>query len=99
METTGRPLTVKCFSIFWPVPKAAAGRRRIPTPSTGSKVRFHFDEYIMTGDMLINAPSAIKHRGQQFGFLLISNRQILARQFVVGIFLQAFAAIINELIQ
>src|SRR5215475_14289041 len=99
METTGRPFTVKCFSSFWPAPKAAKGSKRAPAPNTGSRVRFNFDEQIMAGNMLVNAPSAIEHRGQQFRFLLISNREIFARQFVVGIFSKATAAVLNELVQ
>ena len=49
--------------------------------------------------MLIYAPSAIEHRGQQFRFLLISNREIFTRQFVVRIFLQAMAALFDEQVQ
>src|SRR5215475_11126336 len=99
METTGRPLTVKCFSSFWPAPNVAMGSKRAPAPNTGSRVRFNLDEPIMAGNMLVNAPSAIEHRGQQFCFLLISNRQIFARQFVVGIFSKATAAVFDELIK
>src|SRR5215470_7444829 len=99
METTGRPFTVKCFSSFWPAPNAAAGSRNIPAPITGSRVRFNFEKQTVAGHMLVNAPSAIEHRGQQFRLLLVSNREIFASQLVVGVFLQPTLALFDELIQ
>src|SRR5579859_4832984 len=99
METTGRRFTVKCFSSFWPAPNAATGKKRTPAPSIGSRVRFNLGEQIMAGNMLVNAPSAIEHRGQQFCFLLISNREIFASQLIVGVFLQPALALIDELVQ
>src|SRR5262249_7068222 len=99
METTGRPFTVKCFSNFWPAPNAAAGKKNTLAPITGSRVRFNLERLTVAGHMLVNAPSAIEHRGQQFRFLLISNREIFTSQLVVGIFLEATAAIFNELIE
>src|SRR5215470_15449452 len=99
METTGRPLTVKCFSSFCPAPNATVGKNKTPAPSTGSTARFHFVEQIVAGTMLVNAPSAIEHRGQQFRFLLIRNREIFTSQFVVGVFFQPALAFLNELVQ
>src|SRR5215468_9640377 len=99
METTGLPLTVKCFSSFWPAPNVAAGKKNTAAPTTGRTVRFNFDKQTVAGHMLVNAPSAIKHRGQQFRFLLISNREIFTSQFVVGVVLQPALALFDELVQ
>src|SRR5215510_8580414 len=99
METTGRPFTVKCFSNFWPAPNAAAGKKNTLAPITGSRVRFNLERLTVAGHMLVNAPSAIEHRGQQFRLLLIGNREIFTSQLVVGVFFQAMAAIFDEEIQ
>src|SRR5262249_27086768 len=99
METTGRPFTVKCFSNFWPAPNAAAGKKNTLAPITGSRVRFNLEGWTVAGHMLVNAPSAIEHRGQQFRLLLIGNREIFTSQLVVGVFLQTALTLFNELVQ
>src|SRR6266849_1743605 len=97
ITTTGRALTVKCFSRCWPA--AAAGRpeqRKVAAASTGRIPRFRSGRRaarprsdreaanpIIPIPMLVDAPFAIHHRGQQFGFLLIGVGQIFARQIVL----------------
>src|SRR5262249_15557002 len=53
----------------------------------------------MRGLILVYAPSAIDHRGQQFGFLLIGSGQILARKLILRLLLEVLAAFSNKLVE
>src|SRR5208283_2234482 len=93
--TKGWSFTVKCRS--WcsglaPQTGAAAQTNR-PTPKAENAIC-----RIPCGCILVLAPSAIHHSGQQFCFLLISAFQIFPGQLVLGMLLQVLLAFSNEFV-
>src|SRR5882762_2779690 len=98
ITTTGRVWTAKCFSICWLAAPAAVKpeQRKTAAPNSEStpgltsrrsagKLKSGHEAviFIFPVPMLVDAPFAIHHRGQQFGFLLIRIGQIFTRQFVL----------------
>src|SRR6516164_4408759 len=92
--TTGWPLTVKCFSNFWSAPDVS-GRSSTPLRI---EVRTGNRDLGNAGLRLISvhAPTAFHHCGQNLCFLLIGGGQIVPRHLVVGVFLEALAAFLDE---
>src|SRR4030095_4657695 len=94
--TTGRPLTRKCLSTFWPAATEASGIRNNPAPSTGASVKVRFLRTARLRVILVYAPASFHHGGQNLCLLLISCGKIVTRDLIVRIFLQALAAFLDE---
>src|SRR5256885_463149 len=105
ITTTGRVLTAKCLSTCW-LAAACAGeipeQKKAAAPSTGSMPRFisesRADRLIIPIPMLVDTPSAIHHRGQQFGFLLIGVGQVFTRQIILRFSAHTALAVSNKII-
>src|SRR6266404_5782356 len=97
--TTGRPLTAKCLSTFWPAANEASGIRSIPALITGRSADAKFWRIAGLTVMLVHAPAAFHHRGQNLCLLLIGGGKIIARDLIVRVFLQALAAFLDEGVQ
>src|SRR5438105_7669103 len=97
--TTGRPLTAKCFSIFWPAANDASGIRSSPAARVGRKAEATVLGTARLTIILVHAPAAFHHSGQNLCLLLIGSRKIIARDLIVGIFLQALAAFLDKRVQ
>src|SRR5450755_832697 len=90
MQTTGWPLTGKCFSKCCVAPEAGAivtVHKNAPALNTGRIFRLFVCAF-----MSVYAPPAIHHRGQQFRFLLVGAGQIFTGQIVARFFLHALFA-------
>src|SRR5215510_14084624 len=94
--TTGRPLTVKCFSIFWPAANAVKGVRSKPAAAIGRIALPSFERTEGLRIILIHAPAAFHHHGQDLCLLLVGSGKIVARYLIVRIFLQALAALFDK---
>src|SRR5882724_12766248 len=97
--TTGRPLTAKCLSTFWPAANEASGIRSMPALITGRSADAKFLRIAGLTVMLVHAPAAVHHRGQNLCLLLIGGGKIIARDLIIGIFLQTLAALLDKGIQ
>src|SRR5215831_16301698 len=94
--TTGWPFTVKRFSIFSAVAGEARGSRNTPAPTSGRKTARTDLQNAGLRLILVHAPAALHHRGQNFCLLLISSGKIFARHGVVRVFFEALPAFLDE---
>src|ERR1700675_1964779 len=104
MATTGRPLTVKCFSRCWVAACApAAEKMKNPAPSMGNKFHMRRDSELANlvpcRLMSVYTPSAFHHGRQQFRFLPVGAGQIVARQSVLRLILDPVFAVCNKIVQ
>src|SRR5205814_9184584 len=75
------------------------GRTSMPAPRTGSSAGTNTLRIAGLRLILVHAPAAFHHRGQNLCFLLICGGQIIARNLIAGIFPQALAAFLYEGVQ
>src|SRR5215813_13322539 len=94
--TTGWPFTVKCFSIFSAVAGEARGSRNMPAPTSGRKTGRTDLQNAGLRLILVHAPAALHHRGQNFCLLLIRCGKIFARHGVVRVFFEALPAFLDK---
>src|SRR5215475_997335 len=94
--TTGWPFTVKRFSIFSAAAGEAKGSRNMPAPTSGMKTGRTDLRNAGLRLILVHAPAALHHRGQNFCLLLISSGKVFARHGVVGVFFEALPAFFDE---
>src|SRR5215467_11141202 len=94
--TTGWPFTVKCFSIFSAAAGAAKGSRNRPAPTSSVKSGRTDLRNLGLRLILVHAPAALHHCGQNFRLLLVSGGKIFARHGVVRVLREPLPAFLDE---
>src|SRR6202035_6118959 len=92
MQTTGWPFTGKCFSKCCDAPIAGvAVHKNSPAVTSGRMLRPSGKMFrpIVCAFISVYAPPAFHHRGQQFRLLLVGPGEILTRQIIARLFLDA----------
>src|SRR5580765_2615016 len=68
----------------------------MPAPSSGVKTGRTDLRIARLRLMLVHAPAALHHGGQNFCLLLVSSGKVFARHRIIGLFLEALAAFLDE---
>src|SRR5580692_5556974 len=89
MQTTGCPLTGKCFSkCSLACDEGVVAKSNAPAPSMGRMLR-----RIVCAFISVHTPAAIHHRRNQLGLLLVRAGKIFARKIVPWFIFDALFAI------